>query len=89
MHNLRFVFSGPLSGYLIEKFGERKVAIVGSLISAIGITSSAFVNSVPVLILTYGVISGKFVNILHMYIILPDTCSKILINSTEIQNNIS
>ena len=62
MQEPRFVFAGPFSGYLIERFGERKVAIVGSLILAIGITSSAFVNSVPVLILTYGVISGK----LHM-----------------------
>lgn len=69
----RFVFAGPLSGYLIEKFGERKVAIVGSLISAIGITSSAFVNSVPVLILTYGVISGKFsiyIYICSLYVLL-------------------
>ncbi|VDI62311.1 Hypothetical predicted protein [Mytilus galloprovincialis] len=48
----------PLSGYLIERFGERKVAIAGSLIAGIGMTSSAFVNSVPALLLTYGIISG-------------------------------
>ncbi|VDI62305.1 MFS transporter, MCP family, solute carrier family 16 (monocarboxylic acid transporters), member 3, partial [Mytilus galloprovincialis] len=49
---------GPLSGYLIEKFDERKVAIAGSVIAGIGLTSSAFVTSVPALILTYGIISG-------------------------------
>ncbi|XP_076098606.1 monocarboxylate transporter 4-like isoform X1 [Mytilus galloprovincialis] len=51
-------FTCPLSGYLIERFGERKVAIAGSLIAGIGMTSSAFVNSVPALLLTYGIISG-------------------------------
>ncbi|XP_063427290.1 monocarboxylate transporter 9-like [Mytilus trossulus] len=51
-------FTCPLSGYLIEKFDERKVAIAGSLIAGIGLMSSAFVTSVPALILTYGIISG-------------------------------
>ncbi|XP_052103525.1 monocarboxylate transporter 14-like [Mytilus californianus] len=51
-------FTCPLSGYLIERYDERKVAIAGSLIAAIGMTSSAFVSSVPALILTYGIISG-------------------------------
>lgn len=79
---LVYFLSGPLSGYLIERFGERKVAIAGSLIAGIGMTSSAFVNSVPALLLTYGIISGKNifgtseVNKIHFLItdVLNNTC---------------
>lgn len=56
---LIYFLTGPLSGYLIEKFDERKVAIAGSVIAGIGLMSSAFVTSVPALILTYGIISGN------------------------------
>lgn len=51
-------FTCPLSGYLIGRFGERKVAVAGALIAAIGMTSSAFVNSVPALMVTYGIVAG-------------------------------
>jgi len=57
--SIKYVISGPFSNFVGERFTYRVVMVVGSCIVLIGYTASAFVNSVEILYLTYGVITGK------------------------------
>ena len=53
---------GPLSAILCNKFGCRTVSMVGSLLGALGIILSSFVNNIIFLALTFGLMAGM---ILH------------------------
>ena len=45
---------GPISGGLVNKYGTRIVCVIGSFMSALGFLFAALVQSVPLLMLTYG-----------------------------------
>uniref|UniRef100_W8AKZ3 Monocarboxylate transporter 14 n=1 Tax=Ceratitis capitata TaxID=7213 RepID=W8AKZ3_CERCA len=49
---------GPIWSNLVDNYGCRKMTIFGGLLSAIGFGLSSFCNSVEMLMLTFGVISG-------------------------------
>lgn len=52
------LLSGPIASYLTDRYGCRKVTIVGAITSAIGFLLSAVCNSMEMLFLTFGVIAG-------------------------------
>ncbi|KAK3100386.1 hypothetical protein FSP39_019114 [Pinctada imbricata] len=49
---------GPLAGIIGKKYGNHFTAMLGSLLSAIGLASSCFVESIHILYLTHGIITG-------------------------------
>ncbi|XP_067631591.1 uncharacterized protein chk [Eurosta solidaginis] len=49
---------GPIWSNLVDKYGCRKMTIFGGLLSALGFGLSSLCNSVEMLMLTFGVISG-------------------------------
>lgn len=55
----------PITGYYIERFGARLTTAVGAIVMGIGYTASGFVDSIPMLILTYGIIAGAGVGIVY------------------------
>lgn len=52
------LLSGPIASYLTDRYGCRKVTIVGSITAAIGFLLSAASNSMEMLFVTFGVIAG-------------------------------
>ena len=49
---------GPIWSNLVDKYGCRKMTIIGGIVSAIGFGLSSVVNSVEMLMVTFGIISG-------------------------------
>lgn len=52
------LLSGPFASYLTDRYGCRKVTIVGSITAAIGFLLSSMANSMEMLFITFGVIAG-------------------------------
>ena len=52
------LLSGPIASALTDRYGCRKVTIAGSIIATIGFLLSSLANSLEVLYLTFGIISG-------------------------------
>uniref|UniRef100_A0A1B6C2J0 Major facilitator superfamily (MFS) profile domain-containing protein n=1 Tax=Clastoptera arizonana TaxID=38151 RepID=A0A1B6C2J0_9HEMI len=52
------LLSGPVASFLTDRYGCRKVCIVGGILSAAGFIVSSFTNSMELLFLTFGVIAG-------------------------------
>jgi OFA family oxalate/formate antiporter-like MFS transporter len=55
----------PITGFYIERLGPPRVVAVGAIIMGIGYILSGFANSIPAIILTYGVIAGAGVGIVY------------------------
>ena len=51
---------GPLAAYLVEQFGCRSVAIVGSILAACGLMISSFVPNIVSLFITAGIVTGNY-----------------------------
>ena len=51
--------TGPLAAYLVEQFGCRSVAIVGSILAACGLMISSIVPSIASLFITAGIVTGN------------------------------
>ncbi|SPP74185.1 uncharacterized protein LOC117578792 [Drosophila guanche] len=49
---------GPIWSNLVDKYGCRKMTIIGGFVSAVGFAMSAFCNSIEMLMVTFGIISG-------------------------------
>ena len=62
------MFSSPIAAHLINKFGCRKVCILGCIISALGIGLSSLSTNVPTLMITFGVMGGYGFS--HIYVSL-------------------
>lgn len=52
------LLSGPIASYLTDRYGCRKVTIVGSITAAIGFLLSSVSTSMEMLFITFGVIAG-------------------------------
>ncbi|XP_018318941.2 monocarboxylate transporter 12-like isoform X2 [Agrilus planipennis] len=52
------LLTGPIMSALVERFGCRVMTIVGGIISAVGFLLSSFADSIALMYLTFGVISG-------------------------------
>lgn len=64
---------GPLVSALANKFGCRKVTIIGSIVTALGFLVSTLAPSIEVLMFLYGVVGGwytVFVNAIALTVCL-------------------
>lgn len=52
------LMSGPIMSNLVDRYGCRKMTILGGFISGLGFFLSSFCNSVECLYMTFGVLSG-------------------------------
>lgn len=52
------LLSGPIASYLTDRYGCRKVTIVGAFTAAVGFLLSAVSDSMEMLFITFGVIAG-------------------------------
>ncbi|XP_055634736.1 uncharacterized protein LOC129774801 [Toxorhynchites rutilus septentrionalis] len=52
------LLSGPVASFLTDRYGCRNVTIVGSILASAGFAISAYVDSVEMLYLTFGVLAG-------------------------------
>jgi hypothetical protein len=52
------LLSGPIGSALVDRYGCRTMTIIGGIISGIGFTMSAFVNSIELMYTTFGIIAG-------------------------------
>jgi OFA family oxalate/formate antiporter-like MFS transporter len=60
-----FAIAMPLTGKYIQKYGPRKVALVGGILCGLGWLLASISPSVPVLYVTYGLIGGIGVGIAY------------------------
>ncbi|MFQ5828552.1 MAG: MFS transporter [Candidatus Methylomirabilia bacterium] len=51
-------FTGPLIGYAFDRLGPRRLFQWGALVAAIGFVAASRASSLPVVVLTYGVVAG-------------------------------
>ncbi|KAG6452063.1 hypothetical protein O3G_MSEX007461 [Manduca sexta] len=58
--------AGPIMSALVDRYGCRTMTIIAGLISTIGFLLAAISNSIPMLCLTYGFISGLAMGILYV-----------------------
>uniref|UniRef100_A0A182RUC9 MFS domain-containing protein n=1 Tax=Anopheles funestus TaxID=62324 RepID=A0A182RUC9_ANOFN len=49
---------GPVASFLTDRYGCRKVTIIGSILASIGFALSAYATSIEMLYLTFGILSG-------------------------------
>jgi len=61
-----YMLSGPLVGGLVNRFGCRPVCMVGAVVAWIAISLSTLSPSVPVLMLTYGVLGGFGLGLIYL-----------------------
>ena len=52
------LLSGPIASALTDRYGCRKVTIAGSILATLGFLLSSFANTLEVLYLTFGILSG-------------------------------
>jgi MFS transporter, MCT family, solute carrier family 16 (monocarboxylic acid transporters), member 9 len=52
------LLSGPVASFLTDRYGCRKVTIVGSILACSGFMLSTLANSIEVLFLTFGILAG-------------------------------
>ncbi|XP_042240009.1 uncharacterized protein LOC121878082 isoform X2 [Homarus americanus] len=52
------LLAGPLASLLTDRYGCQTVTICGAVVASFGFFVSAFVNTIPLLLLTVGVITG-------------------------------
>ncbi|KAK3105581.1 hypothetical protein FSP39_001009 [Pinctada imbricata] len=57
---------GPFAGMLEEKYGCRTIAFIGSIFVSVGLATSSFVDSMFLLYLTYGIITGIGFSLCHV-----------------------
>lgn len=52
------LLSGPIASFLTDRYGCRRMTILGSILAAIGFIISAFVDNMETLFLTFGIMAG-------------------------------
>ena len=57
---------GPISSFLVGKFGPRKTCIAGAVVSALSIFISTFAVNVPMLMVFYGVLGGLGLGLMYV-----------------------
>jgi MFS transporter, OFA family, oxalate/formate antiporter len=60
-----FAILMPIAGRYIERYGANKVTAIGGIVMGLGYFCSGFVNNIPLLIFTYGIIAGAGVGIAY------------------------
>lgn len=65
---LFFMFSGPISSILVNKYGSRPVMMVGGLLSGSGFVAASFCNSIQALYFCVGVMGGLCLSDFYIFI---------------------
>ena len=52
---------GPVCGLLVDKFGCRKVAFAGGIITGCGLVASSFSSSLGMMTFFYGIVTGEHI----------------------------
>ena len=52
------LLSGPIASALTDRYGCRKVTMAGSILATVGFLLSSFANTLEVLYITFGIVSG-------------------------------
>lgn len=60
------LIAGPLMSALVDRYGCRKMTIVGSIVSTIGFIGAAYSPSISALCVTYGLIAGLGMGLLYV-----------------------
>lgn len=60
------LIAGPIMSALVDRYGCRKMTIVGGIASTIGFVAASFSNSVEVLYVTYGLMAGLGMGLLYV-----------------------
>jgi MFS transporter, OFA family, oxalate/formate antiporter len=60
-----FAILMPIASRYIERYGASKVTAVGGIIVGLGYFLSSFANSIPMLVVTYGLIAGAGIGIVY------------------------
>jgi OFA family oxalate/formate antiporter-like MFS transporter len=63
----------PFGGRWIQRYGPRKIAIIGGILVGIGWILAGFASNLVVLCLTYGVIAGAGVGLAYSALIKRDS----------------
>ncbi|XP_076443067.1 uncharacterized protein LOC143281699 [Babylonia areolata] len=61
-----FLLSGPVTAYLVERWGCRLVGFCGGLVAALGVAGSAYAPSIHLFILSFGVVAGVGVGLIYL-----------------------
>ena len=56
-----FLVTGPLASALTNRYGCRKVTVVGAVIASLGFMLSLFAPNIYYLYFSFGILSGKYV----------------------------
>ena len=54
-----YFYAGVLIGALNKRYGSKAVAMVGSLMTSLGLLLSSLLVNIPYLYVTYGIIAGN------------------------------
>lgn len=60
------LIAGPIMSALVDRYGCRKMTIVGAIASTVGFVAAAFSNSLEVLYVTYGLMAGLGMGLLYV-----------------------
>ncbi|CAH1388942.1 unnamed protein product [Nezara viridula] len=60
------LLAGPFSSALVDRFGCRWMTIIGGLMGALGFALSAFLESLPLIYVTFGLISGLGLGLIYV-----------------------
>ncbi|KAK7103911.1 uncharacterized protein [Littorina saxatilis] len=61
-----FLLSGPMTAYLVRRWGCRPVAFCGGLLASLGVAGSAYAPSIELFILLYGVVAGVGIGLIYL-----------------------
>lgn len=59
MQTFKFLIVGPVASALTNRYGCRKVTVVGAVIASSGFLLSLFAPNIYYLYVTFGILSGK------------------------------
>ncbi|XP_076442372.1 uncharacterized protein LOC143281198 [Babylonia areolata] len=58
--------SGPVTAYLVERWGCRLVGFCGGVVAALGVAGSAYAPNIHLFILSFGVVAGVGVGLIYL-----------------------
>ncbi|XP_076443065.1 uncharacterized protein LOC143281696 [Babylonia areolata] len=61
-----YMLSGPVTAYLVERWGCRLVGFCGGLVAALGVAGSAYAPNIHLFILSFGVVAGVGVGLIYL-----------------------
>lgn len=75
VHAMTYFFSALLMGHLVDRYGPRKMVLLGALLVGGGVALSAFVDSLPQLYAFYGLMAGMGVGSIYVSLVVVITAS--------------